>query len=151
MRASGRRDGERAWPLEYTQVRTAKVGYTIILVCVTPDGKHVVTASKKALVWRLDDGELVNTLKGATSSAVFACAHRCRRRRPTPTAASLRHVEMSMSTSLLAYAFFHRCAGASVAACVAMSAYERWTLPPGLPTSAVGERASERASARARA
>eukprot|EP00965_Chrysotila_dentata_P058918 1955613-Pleurochrysis_carterae.AAC.1 len=41
------------------QVRTLEGHSNLVLsVCVTPDGKHVVTGSKDctARVWRLDDG-----------------------------------------------------------------------------------------------
>eukprot|EP00965_Chrysotila_dentata_P047729 1583338-Pleurochrysis_carterae.AAC.2 len=39
-------------------------------VCVTPDGKHVVTGSddNTARVWRLDDGKHVRTLKRGRSA-----------------------------------------------------------------------------------
>ena len=43
--------------------------------CVSPDGKHVVTASddKTARVWLLADGSLVRTLAGHTGGVSSAC------------------------------------------------------------------------------
>ena len=43
--------------------------------CMSPDGKHVVTASADctARVWLLADGSLVRTLKGHTDSVRSAC------------------------------------------------------------------------------
>jgi len=45
-------------------------------VCVTPDGRHVVTGSndKTAHVWLLADGALVRTLEGHTGLVTSVCA-----------------------------------------------------------------------------
>eukprot|EP00965_Chrysotila_dentata_P209058 6185069-Pleurochrysis_carterae.AAC.2 len=55
------------WPLaECAQVHTlAGHRASVTSVCVTPDGKHVVTCSddETARVWRLDDGSHVRTPK----------------------------------------------------------------------------------------
>eukprot|EP00965_Chrysotila_dentata_P047728 1583338-Pleurochrysis_carterae.AAC.1 len=53
-------------PRRMGQVRTLEGhGGPVNSVCVTPDGKHVVTGSadSTARVWRFDDCELVRTLK----------------------------------------------------------------------------------------
>ena len=47
----------------------------VMSACVSPDGRHVVTASrdKTARVWLLSDGSLVRTLEGHTSAVTSAC------------------------------------------------------------------------------
>jgi len=47
----------------------------VLSACVTPDGRHVVTASRDdtARVWLLADGSLVRTLEGHTDWVVSAC------------------------------------------------------------------------------
>ena len=47
----------------------------VLSVCVSPDGKHVVTGSsdRTARIWRLSDSSLVHTLEGHKSAVTSVC------------------------------------------------------------------------------
>ena len=67
----------RLWSLaDGTMVREF-VGHQdgVTSVCVTPDGKHVITGSydETARVWSLDDGAMVRAFEGHTERVTSVC------------------------------------------------------------------------------